>query len=122
MRAPKKHSGDPLLNRVEIVSEEIQLLALNIAVAAAKMAQKKDPGLEVHHKLSSLVNQATQAVRQMNKIVKAAKTEDVVVKNLDEKFETEIDFGFIENIESSLNGIISDSERITRLLHDLKKR
>ncbi|MEE9554267.1 MAG: hypothetical protein V3W18_08220 [candidate division Zixibacteria bacterium] len=121
--SPLKKKGDnTLLGRVENVSEEIQLLALNIAVAAAKMAQKKDPGLEVHHKLSSLVNQATRAVKDMNKIVKAAKTEGIVENNPVNDADTDIDFGFAENIESSLNGIIADSERITRLLHELKKR
>ena len=122
MNSQRKKTPQPLLNKVEVVSEEIQLLALNIAVAAAKMAQKRDPGLEVHHKLSSLVNQTTQAVRQMNKIVKAARTENLNGSNVDDKLETEIDYGFIEDVESSLNGIIADSERITRLLKDLKKR
>ena len=110
------------MSRVENVSEEIQLLALNIAVAAAKMAQKKDPGLEVHHKLSSLVNQTTQAVREMNKIVKAAKSEGVVDHGSMNNGDDSYDHGFIENIEPSLNGIIADSERITTLLHALKKR
>ncbi len=122
MNSQRKKTPQPLLNKVEVVSEEIQLLALNIAVAAAKMAQKRDPGLEVHHKLSSLVNQTTLAVRQMNKIVKAARTENLNGSNVDDKLETEIDYGFIEDVESSLNGIIADSERITRLLKDLKKR
>jgi len=122
LNSQRKKTPQPLLNKVEVVSEEIQLLALNIAVAAAKMAQKRDPGLEVHHKLSSLVNQTTQAVRQMNKIVKAARTENLNGSNVDDKLETEIDYGFIEDVESSLNGIIADSERITRLLKDLKKR
>ncbi len=122
MKPSRKKRSNALVSRVENVSEEIQLLALNIAVAAAKMAQKKDPGLEVHHKLSSLVNQTTQAVREMNKIVKAAKTERVVDHGSTDKADASCDHGFIENIEPSLNGIIADSERITTLLHALKKR
>lgn len=122
MNPLKKKRDNALVNRVENVSEEIQLLALNIAVAAAKMAQKKDPGLEVHHKLSSLVNQTTQAVREMNKIVKAAKTEGVVDHGSVDNGDASYDYGFVENIEPSLNGIIADSERITRLLQALKKR
>jgi len=110
-----------LVKRLESVSEEIQLLALNIAVAAAKMAQKKDPGLEVHHKLSNLVNQATQAVKQMNKIVKAAKTENMPANDYAESEGIHGDPDFIYNIEFSLKSIISDSERIAKLLHGLKK-
>jgi len=118
----RKKRENALLSRVEDVSEEIQLLALNIAVAAAKMAQKKDPGIEVHHKLSSLVNQTTQAVKEMNKIVRAAKIEGVIDHDSSDNGDTGYDQGFAENIEPSLNGIIADSERITRLLHALKKR
>lgn len=121
MRIQSEKGGQGLLNMVEKVSEDIQLLALNIAVAAAKMAQKKDPGLEVHHKLSSLVNQATQAVRQMNKIVRAARTDSIPNSDGGDKNNLDVDPVFIESIESSLNGIISDSEKITRLLYNLKK-
>lgn len=122
MKVQSEQGGNRLLNLVEKVSEDIQLLALNIAVAAAKMAQKKDPGLEVHHKLSNLVNQATQAVKQMNRIVRAAKTEDAQRTDIIDQQEIDIDLQFVDDIESSLNGIIADSERITKLLYDLKKR
>lgn len=122
MKIQSENGSHRLLNLVEKVSEDIQLLALNIAVAAAKMAQKKDPGLEVHHKLSSLVNQATQAVKQMNKIVRAAKTDDGQRTDIMDQNEFDVDLQFVEDIESSLNGIIADSERITKLLYDLKKR
>jgi len=122
LKVQSEQGGNRLLNLVEKVSEDIQLLALNIAVAAAKMAQKKDPGLEVHHKLSNLVNQATQAVKQMNRIVRAAKTEDAQRTDIIDQQEIDIDLQFVDDIESSLNGIIADSERITKLLYDLKKR
>lgn len=122
MNIKEEDGGRLLLSRLESISEEIQLLALNIAVAAAKMAQKKDPGLEVHHKLSTLVNRATQAVKQMNKIVNAAKTESLPDRNPGDMNGMENDRDFMDNIEISLNAIIADSERITRLLNDVKKR
>lgn len=121
MKTHAENNGRNLLSRMESISEEIQLLALNIAVAAAKLAQKKDPGLEVHHKLSSLVNQTTQAIKQMNKIVKAAKTRGMPTDDQSDVQGIHGDPEFVENIESSLHSIISDSERIARLLHNLKK-
>jgi methyl-accepting chemotaxis protein len=121
LKIQKENGPRNLLNRVESVSAEIQLLALNIAVAAAKMAQRKDPGLEVHHKLSNLVNQATQAVRQMNRVVNAAKTENDSAGGRSPGADLDTEMDFVENIESSLNDIIADSERITVLLNDLRE-
>jgi hypothetical protein len=112
-------NGDPLLSRLENVSSEIQLLALNIAVAAAKIAHKQDLGLEVNQRLSQLVNQATQAVRQMNQILSAAGRFDKG-KSGDPESRT-VDYELIQGIESSMQSIISDSEKITRILSSVKK-
>lgn len=122
MKVQKKNEGPELLDRIESVSNDIQLLALNIAVAAAKMAQKKDPGLEVHHKLSQLVNQATQTVKHMTQIINAAKTNNASAGVIADRPDTLVDQNLIENIEAAMHGIIANSERITSLLSNLKQR
>ncbi len=122
MKVQKKNEGPDLLDRIESVSNDIQLLALNIAVAAAKMAQKKDPGLEVHHKLSQLVNQATQTVKHMTQIINAAKTDDAPGSVIADRRDTRVDQDLIENIEAATQGIIADSEKITSLLSNLRQR
>jgi len=122
LKVRKKNEGPELLDRIESVSNDIQLLALNIAVAAAKMAQKKDPGLEVHHKLSQLVNQATQTVKHMTRIINAAKTNNAPISVIADRQNTRVDQDLIENIEAAMQGIIADSEKITSLLSNLKQR
>jgi hypothetical protein len=114
------HDSDKLLSRLEGVSGEIQLLALNIAVAAAKIAHKQDLGLEVNQRLSQLVNQATQAVKQMNQILTLAGSNNSQYSNGDDS--KGFDHEFIEGIENSMESIISDSEKITRILSSIKKR
>lgn len=122
MKIQKKNEGPELLDRIECVSNDIQLLALNIAVAAAKMAQKKDPGLEVHHKLSQLVNRATQTVKQMTQIINAAKTDNIPTSVIADRRNSRVDRDLIESIEAAMEGIIADSEKITSLLSNLKHR
>lgn len=122
MKVQKKNEGPELLDRIESVSNDIQLLALNIAVAAAKMAQKKDPGLEVHHKLSQLVNQATQTVKHMTQIINAAKTNSASAGVVADRRDVRVDQELIENIEAAMHGIITNSEKITGLLGNLKQR
>jgi hypothetical protein len=114
----QENDNNKLLNRIEIVSGEIQLLALNIAVAAAKMAHKQELGLEVNQSLSQLVNEATQAVKHMNQILSAASADKS--KGGQNEHKT-VDRELLEEIESSMNSIISDSEKITRILSGIKK-
>jgi hypothetical protein len=115
-----ENTNNELLSRLEGVSGQIQLLALNIAVAAAKIAHKQDLGLEVNQRLSQLVNQATQAVKQMNQILTLAGSDNVQHSSVDNAggFDPE----FIAGIENSMESIISDSEKITRILSSIKKR
>ena len=122
MKAQKREYGAGLLDHVENVSSEIQLLALNIAVAAAKMAHKRNLGLEVNHKLSRLVSQATQAVKHMNQILSAAKTEKISGGIFSDQRGGLVDRELIENIETALSGIIKDSERIVKLLAAVRRR
>ena len=110
------------LDYLETGSGEIQLLALNIAVAAAKLAHKNRIGVEVNQNLSNLVNQATRAVKQMNQLIDAARTEKDNRKPYNDTGDSSMDDGLTENIESTMNDIIRDSEKIVRLLADAKKR
>lgn len=122
MRVKGKDEGQRLLDRIEHVSNDIQLLALNIAVAAAKMAQKQQPGLEVHQKLSQLVNLATKTVKHMNQIVTAAKADKETGTDVSSRDGEQVDDELIRNIESAMQAIISDSEKINRLLAGIKQR
>lgn len=118
MSLTEEIDGDKLLSRIESVSGEIQLLALNIAVAAAKMAHKQELGLEVNQGLSQLVNEATQAVKQMNQVLSVAGAAKAKSNDSDRKG---VDMELLESIESSMRSIISDSEKITKILSGIKK-
>jgi methyl-accepting chemotaxis protein len=122
LKIQEDKNGEGLVNQVESVSGEIQLLALNIAVAAAKIAHKQDLGLEVNQRLSQLVNQATQAVRQMNQVLSAAKNNTGKRGFASDSNDNRVDSRLIEGIESSMQSIMSDSEKIIRLLAGVKKR
>jgi methyl-accepting chemotaxis protein len=115
-----ENGNGELLSRLEGASGQIQLLALNIAIAAAKITHQRDLGLEVNQRLSQLVNQATQAVRQMNHILSLAgsSTAYFAGKDDDNGFDAEL----IQGIENSMESIIADSERITHILSSIKKR
>jgi hypothetical protein len=117
----RKIIQNEILKHIEAVSGEIQLLALNIAVAAAKMAHNNKIGLEVNQNLASLVNQATQAVKHMNQVIDAAKTEkgDHDISSVEKR---PVDQDLINNIESAMSDIIRDSEKIVGLLSNVKKR
>ncbi len=122
MNTDKKTDQKGILDYLEAVSGEIQLLALNIAVAAAKLAHNNKIGVEVNQNLSNLVNRATQAVKQMNQVIDAAKTEKSPRDAFNDAKDEPVDGGLTENIESAMSDIIRDSERIVRLLANVKKR
>ncbi len=121
MKNKVEYTSQELLEYMESVSGDIQLLALNIAVAAAKLSHKKNLNVEINQKLSQLVNQATQAVKHMNQILSAAKTEKKPKNIFSDPQESTVDQDLIHNIETALGGIIKDSEKIVRLLTDVKK-
>lgn len=122
MNADRKTDQKGILDYLEAVSGEIQLLALNIAVAAAKLAHNNKIGVEVNQNLSNLVNQATRAVKQMNQVIDAAKIEKSSRNAFNDVKDEPVDGGLTENIESAMSDIIRDSERIVRLLANVKKR
>jgi hypothetical protein len=122
LNADRKTDQKEILDYIEAISAEIQLLALNIAVAAAKLAHNNKIGIEVNQNLSNLVNQATQAVKHMNQIIDAAKTEKSTNRFSAEVRDEPVDKKLIENIESAMGDIIRNSERIVRLLANVKKR
>jgi hypothetical protein len=115
-----ENGSDELLSHLEGASGRIQLLALNIAIAAAKITHQRDLGLEVNQRLSQLVNEATQAVRQMNHVLSLAGSNNANrgAKDEDKGFDPEL----IQGIENSMESIIADSERIAHILSSIKKR
>ena len=94
---------------------------MNIAVAAAKLAHKNRIDVEVNQNLADLVNQATKAVKQMNRLLDAARIEKDNRKLYNEPEDEAARSGLTQNIETTMNEIIRDSEKIVRLLADAKK-
>ena len=121
MNANRKVNNESMLKYIESVSSDIQLLALNIAVAAAKLAHKQKIGMEVNQNLSNLVNQATQAVKQMNQVIDVAKADKKSDFALSDNKDEPVDQELIENIEAVMSDIVKDSEKIVRLLAKVKK-
>lgn len=121
MNKEKKITNNEILEYIETVSGEIQLLALNIAVAAAKLAHNNKIDVEINQNLANLVNQATQAVKHMNQVVDAAKTEKGDQGTLLEN-KVPVDQELMTSIESAMSDIIRDSEKIVRLLSGVQKR
>jgi len=117
----QKRGEEELLKYIENVSGEIQLLALNIAVAAAKIAHKQDLGVELNQRLSQLVNQATQTVRQINQIVTAAGAGKKGKGSGPDGEDKLTASDLLYDIESSMESIISDSEKIAKILSKVKK-
>jgi hypothetical protein len=72
--------------------------------------------------LSRLVNQATQAVKNMGYILKAARSErpkqDIFANGTDIK----VDSAMIADIEESLQFILEDSRKIMQMLDSVKQR
>ena len=116
----KENRGN-LIKTIESVSEQIQILALNIAVAAAKMSIRRELSGDVNNRLSQLVNQATQAVKNMGYVLRAARSDkpkqDILVKD----FEINIDSKIVSDIECSLNSILDDSQKIMEMLEKVKQ-
>jgi ABC-type transporter Mla subunit MlaD len=117
----KKRSEDDILKYLEGASGEIQLLALNIAVAAAKIAHRQDLGVELNQRLSQLVNQATQTVKQMNQVLSAAGA-DKRGRSANEGDDRATAGDMLDDIENTMESIISDSEKITGILSKIKRR
>ena len=110
-----------LLDHMEKVSGQIQLLALNIAVSAAKVAQRKSLGLEVNDRLSQLVNQATNTVKKMNVLLDVAKSEQKPENlNLDDS-RAKVNKTNVSELEQSVASIIKDSQKVVDLLNNIKK-
>jgi hypothetical protein len=118
----KKRSEEDILKYLEGVSGEIQLLALNIAVAAAKIAHRQDLGVELNQRLSQLVSQATQTVKQMNQILSAAGSDKRGKAGNGENDERLVGTEILYDIESAMKSIINDSEKITGILSKIKQR
>jgi hypothetical protein len=110
-----------LIKTVEAVSEKIQVLALNIAVAAAKLSYRQQMGLEVNNKLSQLVNQTTLAVKDMGQILRAAKTDSAKANAFSESYDNKINTELLGNIEVALNAIVEDSQKIMDMLNKVKQ-
>ncbi|NLI16950.1 MAG: hypothetical protein GX409_11750 [candidate division Zixibacteria bacterium] len=110
-----------LIKTVETVSERIQVLALNIAVAAAKMSYRQQLTHEVNARLSQLVNQATQTVKNMGQILKAAKTDKGKPDFLSDAADYKVDPELVLNIENALNSIVDESQKIMDMLNQVKQ-
>ena len=109
-----------LIKAIESVSEQIQILALNIAVAAAKMSIRKELSADVNNRLSQLVNQATQAVKNMGYVLRAAKSEKPKQDILAKDYEIDVNSEMVSDIECSLKTILNDSQKIMEMLEKVK--
>jgi len=111
-----------LLEHIENVSGQIQLLALNIAVSAAKVAQRRSLGLEVNDRLSQLVNQATNTVKKMNELLDVAKSEAKTDNLNSGKEGKSVNRDHFQELEKSVSAIIKDSEKVVNLLNDFNRK
>ena len=116
-----RENRENLVKTIESVSEQIQILALNIAVAAAKMSFRKELTMEVNNKLSKLVNQATLAVKNMGYVLSAAKSDKSKGGILTDSEGINIDSEMISNIENSLQTILDDSQKIMEMLKKVRQ-
>ena len=116
-----RENRENLVETIESVSEQIQILALNIAVAAAKMSFRKELTMEVNNKLSKLVNQATLAVKNMGYVLSAAKSDKSKGGILSDGEGINIDSEMISNIENSLQTILDDSQKIMEMLKKVRQ-
>jgi len=116
-----RENRENLVKTIESVSEQIQILALNIAVAAAKMSFRKELTMEVNNKLSKLVNQATLAVKNMGYVLSAAKSDKSKGRILTDGEGINIDSEMILNIENSLQTILDDSQKIMEMLKKVRQ-
>ena len=114
--------GSRLLKHIESLSSEVQLLSLNIAVAAAKVTQNKNLGIEVNDQLSKLVNQATNMIKRMNQLLDAAKSDQSSNNSSVSESSENIRLQVVDELESSISSIIQNSEKVVRLLHNAKKQ
>jgi len=110
-----------IVEHIESISEQIQILALNIAVAAAKMSSGQRLTPDVNSKLSQLVNQATLAVKNMDMVIRAAKSEKPK-QNLISANIGSIDAEVVDGIETSLKAILDDSQKIMEMLNEVKPK
>ena len=117
----KKKTKRNLVEVIESVSEQIQILALNIAVAAAKMSYSKKISGDVNNKLSRLVNQATLAVKNMGHVLRAAKSDRPKTDIFSDSAGIKVDSEMVEDIESSLKTILDDSRKIMEILNEVKQ-
>ena len=111
-----------LIKFVESISEQIQVLALNIAVAAARMSARKELNIEINSKLSKLVSQATLAVKNMNHVLQAAGAEKTGKNIAENIYSLKNDSEVISHIESSLTAILNDSQKILDMLREEKQK
>lgn len=111
-----------LVNVIESISEQIQVLALNIAVAAAKISFKQKLSSDVNGKLSQLVNHATLAVKNMGQVLRAARSDKPKNDILRDNSTSVMDSALINDIESSLSTILSDSQKIMEMLEKVKQK
>jgi len=113
--------SEDIIRTVEHVSEQIQVLALNIAVAAAKLSYRKEFSQEVNNKLSRLVEQATKAVKNMRHIVKAARSDRPKEDIFSEGHDLRIDSETVANIEKSMADILDESQKILECLSRIRQ-
>jgi hypothetical protein len=111
-----------LISFIESASERIQILALNIAVVAAKMSYHKELGLDVNNKLSQLVNQVTLAVKNMGHVLRAAKTDKMKRDVFTEGYNVRVDPELVNSIETGLTKIMKDSQKIMEMLNKVKQK
>lgn len=111
-----------LISFIESASERIQILALNIAVVAAKMSYHKELGLDVNNKLSQLVNQVTLSVKNMGHVLRAAKTDKMKGDVFTEGYNVKVDPELVNSIEIGLTKIMEDSQKIMEMLNKVKQK
>jgi ABC-type phosphate/phosphonate transport system substrate-binding protein len=110
-----------LVGSIESVAEQIQVLALNIAVAAAKLSYRKQLDPDVNDKVSKLVNQATLAVKGMNNMLRAVKHDKPKKNILDRVDNADFDAAKIREMENTLAAILDDSQKIVAMLQKVKQ-
>jgi len=104
-----------LADQVDYLSDQVKMLALNLAINLAKAKQDVQELAFMENEFTKLINGSVEVIREVNGILKVFRNEDKMV------YQPPSQSGKLDRIEKSLNEISELSKNILEIISGIKQ-
>lgn len=117
-----REEQEMISRQTELLADEVRLLAINLAVAVAKVQHRERSLRDLEPQFAELIRGANEIAARVTDVVRAFQSQKTMIWSVPASSEIIAQRGAYDKIEANLNQIHALSQRVQEGIAELKSR